>query len=355
MPQVSRPAQASVRSLPKIDLHRHLEGSLRLDTVAELAAAGSIPLPADRDELRRLIQVGPDDPHHREFFLSRFASLRQVYRSEEIIDRVTVEAVQDAIDDNVRYLELHLTPAALSAMNAASYSDVIRWVLRAVDRRATGDHRVNLVVSINRHEPVAIAEAVAEAAVEYRDQGVVALDLAGDEADYPAEPFRQVFEQAAREGLARSVHAGEWSGPESVREAIEQLAADRISHGVRIVEDPAVVRLARDRDVPFAVCLTSNLQTGVVPGLNDHPLVPMIQAGLHVTLNSDDPGVSGITLSSEYERALELGLTHESLRGLILAGVQASFLTAKAKRELEADLMVELGLAGTGTEEQNAG
>lgn len=347
MPQASRPQSADFQSLPKIDLHRHLEGSLRLSTVAELAAAGSIPLPAAQDELRRLIQVGPDDPHNRQFFLSRFASIREVFQSQEIIARVAGEAVLDAAADNIRYLELHLTPAALSAVNAAGYADVIRWVLQAVERTASRDQLVRLVVSINRHEPVSVAEAVAQTAVDFRDKGVVGLDLAGDEGEFPAEPFREVFREASESGLRRSVHAGEWSGPESVREAIEVLGAERVSHGVRIMEDPEVVRLARDRAVPFAVCLTSNVQTGVVGDLLEHPLVPMIQAGLHVTINTDDPRLSGITLSSEFERALELGLTEESLRGLILAGLQAGFLPPREKRELEAELLVQLGLSST--------
>lgn len=345
MPQASRPPSASLQSLPKVDLHRHLEGSLRLPTVAELAAAGAIPLPSNEDELRRLIQVGPGDPHEREFFLSRFASIREVFRSEEIVDRVASEAVLDAAADNVRYLELHLTPAALSARNSASYADVIRWVLRAVRRTATSENQVNLVVSINRHEPVSVAEAVVEAAVDHRESGVVALDLAGDEGEYSAEPFREVFREAGEAGLHLSVHAGEWSGPQSVREAIESLGAERVSHGVRIMEDRDVVRLARDRGVPFAVCLTSNVQTGVVADPLAHPLLPMIQAGLHVTLNTDDPGLSGISLSTEYARALELGLTEGSLRGLIMAGLEASFLPERAKKALEAPLLAQLGLA----------
>lgn len=342
----NKPAPLNPKNLPKVDLHRHLEGSLRLETVQELAEAGSIPLPANRRELRRLLTVGPSDPRTRSHFLGRFAHIREVFQSEEIIRRISREAVQDAAMDGIRYLELHLTPAALAEASRASYSEVIGWVWEGVEAAEADGTRVRLVVSVNRHEPVVMARQVAEAALAGRAQAVVGLDLAGDEGGYQAEPFRELFAEAKGAGLFLSVHAGEWAGAASVREAMELLGADRIAHGVRIMEDKDCVLAARDRRVPFAVCLTSNVQTGVVGELGEHPLAAMIQAGLQVSLNTDDPGISGITLTDEYQRAVtHLGLSHETLKGLILSGAQSAFLPDREKRDFLRDLQSELGLA----------
>ncbi len=342
---VATPNRPDLKSVPKIDLHRHLEGSLRLETVRQLSEAGEIPLPSDIDLLRSQLTVGAADPRERSYFLGRFANIRKVFQSEEIIRRVSREAVLDAAAENVRYLELHLTPVALAAANGASFERVIEWVWNGVQGAEAASIRVQLVVSVNRHESE-VAREVARAALASRDHGVVALDLAGDEGEHPAHPFEGVFGEAKGGGLAITAHAGEWAGPASIRAAAELLGADRISHGVRAMEDKETVLWARDRRLPFAVCLTSNVHTGVVKDFASHPLPAMIQAGLQVSLSTDDPGVSSISLTEEFERALaHLDLSYETLKGLILTGAQAAFLPSREKRDLVEDLQRELGLA----------
>jgi adenosine deaminase len=200
-----------------------------------------------------------------------------------------------------------------------------------------------LIVSVNRHEPVRLAEELARAAVGGISRGIVGLDLAGREWDFPAEPFAALFAEAKREGLGVTVHAGEWAGPEAVRQAVEGMGADRVGHGVQVLGDAEVVALARERRLVFEVCLTSNLQSGVVQSIASHQLPKMIEAGLLVTLNSDDPGVSQITLGGEYTLARrELGLSQQTLYGLILTAAQASFLPAPEKKALEASLQAEI-------------
>ncbi len=329
-------AQAPLyRLLPKVDLHRHLEGSIRLATMMEIARVYSITLPI-RPDLSSLVSMQPGDALTAGVFLSKFQVLRQFYRSPEIIARITAEAIEDAASDGVYYLDLHFTPVALSRHQGFLLSDVMDWVACAAAEAARRHAvTVRLIASVNRHESIQLAEQVAHLAAERRKAGIVALDLAGDETHVPGRQFTALFREARSAGLALTVHAGEWGGPENVRMALEEMRADRIIHGVRALDDPAVVAMARERGVPFAVCLTSNAQTGVVACLEQHPLLAMLLAGLNVTLNTDDPSISGITLSDEYWLASErLGLPHAILAERILAAASAAFLSPAERAAL---------------------
>lgn len=332
------------RRFPKVDLHRHLEGSLRVATLQEIAAQHGILLP-NRD-LHALVQMQPEDSLNFSTFLSKFQTLRQFYRSPEVIERVTREAVEDAAQDGVIYLELRFTPVALGRLQGFSAARVMDWVAKSA-REAARDCgiSVNLIASINRHEPVEIAEEVARLAVERIDQGIIGLDLAGNEAQFPARPFSAIFREAAESGLRLTIHAGEWGGADNIREAIEVFGAERIGHGVRVIDDPAVVALALERKTAFEVCVTSNYQSGVVTALANHPLSRMLNAGLSVTLNTDDPSISGITLSDEYILAQDdLGLGSKIISACVLNGAKESFLPAKEKALLEERLKMSLAL-----------
>lgn len=338
---------ADLSRLAKVDLHRHLEGSLRLETVRELAVEGRIPLPRDPSRLARKISIQPDEARTPQAFLSKFEAIREVFQSTEIVKRAAFEAVEDAAQDGVRYLELHASPSALTAATGADFGLMLDVVWEGVlEASAENDIEVRLVASVNRHEGLNIAVGVAEAAAERLDRGVVALDLAGDESINLGREFLTVFHRAKQNGLKLSAHAGEWAGPESVRFAIEDMGADRIAHGVRVLEEKDVALMARDQGIPFLVCITSNVQSGVVDRLESHPLPAMIQAGLQVSINTDDPSLSGISLSDEYRLAVEtMNLSVESLKGLILAATQAAFLPEAERRTLGKRLQRILGLA----------
>jgi adenosine deaminase len=330
--------------LPKVDLHRHLEGSLRLETLMDLVKREGLDLPRDKRALQAIVQMRPEEPRTSANFLAKFTHLRNFFRSPEIIHRLTWEAIADAATDNVRYLELHFTPVALSTAGDFPLSEVVDWVIEAASA-AAAEHALHLglILSVNRHEGIRFAEQVAEIAVDKKGRGVVGLSLAGDESSYSAEPFKPIFSAVREAGLGISIHAGEWAGPENVRYAIDVMGAPRIGHGVRIMEDQELVGLARDRRVAFEICLTSNLQTGAVPNIREHPMPGMLQAGLQVTLNTDDPGVSGTSLSDEYALAVrELDLSLESIQGLILTALQASFLPPKKKASLESEFLADL-------------
>lgn len=326
----------SLDPAPKIDLHRHLEGSLRLATLAEIARVHRLDLPHTVEGLRPLVQMVAADARTSQVFLSKFNVLRGFYRTPGIIRRLAYEAVEDAAHDHVRYLELRFTPAALARAQGFALRDVCAWVLAGVDdaRRVYPATQVVLIASVNRHEPVEVAERVAGIAVECKHE-IVALDLAGDEAGFPAEPFVSLFETVRQAGLAVTAHAGEWTGGDSVRHAIERLGVHRIGHGVRVLESQGAVAIARERRIPFEVCLTSNVDSGVATQIETHPLGAMWAAGLRVTVNSDDPGVSAITLGDEHAAALRVpGIDLAALTTMTEYAVEAAFCSELARQAL---------------------
>jgi adenosine deaminase len=328
------------KSLPKVELHRHLEGSLRLQTMLDVADAHGIIVPDNILRLSDMVQVQDEDPLTFQNFLAKFNTLRLFYKSPDVIDRVTREAVEDAARDNVKYMELRFTPVALSRAERFPLHDVMNWVCAsAADAAGEYDIQVRLIASVNRHEGTELAEQVAWLAAGHIERGIVGMDLAGNEAEYSAMPFAGLLKEAQQAGLHLTIHAGEWAGAENVREAIEDLGAERIGHGVRIMEDENVIALARERGTAFEVCVTSNYQSGVVPALSDHPLPRMMQAGLNATLNTDDPSVSRINLSHEFKLAREdLGIPMDILKERVLAAAQAAFLPDEEREALVGEL-----------------
>lgn len=334
-----------LHALPKVDLHRHLEGSLRLETLAEIAREHGIDLPSyDIERLRPYVQI-TDDPPGFQRFLKKFQLLRRFYTTREAVERVAYEAVIDAAFDNVRYLELRFNPAALAHAQGFSFHEVTAWVAESVahaQAAARTGINVRLLCTIVRHEPLAAAAEIVEVALAFRDRGVVGIDLAGDELLHSARPFAPLFRHAAREGLGLTVHAGEAGGPENVREAIEQLGARRIGHGIRAIEDSTVVQLIRQRNITLEVCPTSNLQTGVMPNFGRHPLRDLYQLHVPVTVNTDDPSISDTTLTDEYLAAVKgMGLSLRDLRTFNRNAIRAAFLPADERLALEKQILDE--------------
>jgi adenosine deaminase len=238
----------------------------------------------------------------------------------------------------VRYLELRFTPRALSNIINCSYHDVVSWVCQtAVQAARDFDIEVRLIVSMNRHESVAIGDEVLDAAIDHSDQGVVAVDLAGNEQSFSARPFRQLFERALQAGLGVTIHAGEWGGADNVRDAIESLGASRVGHGVRALEDPTLLPLLIERNIVLEICPTSNVQSGAVADFSAHPLPQLFHQHVRVTINTDDPLVSNITLSDEIERAVtHMSLSLDEVKQLTLLAAQAAFLPETERMALVA-------------------
>lgn len=334
------------RALPKVELHRHLEGSLRLDTMMDIGRQHGIVIPEDVLRLSNLVQVQEQDKFTFQNFLAKFNTLRLFYRSPDVIHRITREAVEDAARDNVRYMELRFTPVALSRAERFPLHDVMDWVsTSARDAAKDCNMIVRLIASVNRHEGTDLAEQVAWLAAEHLDDGIVALDLAGNEAEFPSQPFYGIFNEAQQAGLHVTIHAGEWGPAVNIKEAIQELGAERIGHGVRVLEDKDVTALAKERGIAFEVCITSNYQSGVVESLEAHPLMKMFENGINVTLNTDDPSISRITLSHEYYTACdELQMPQFTLRERIVAAAKAGFLQESEKEKLVTQLTKDLKL-----------
>ena len=323
------------RSIPKVDLHRHLEGSLRFSTLRELARSQAMDLPPTA-ELRSMVQIQAGEPPTFENFLSKFSTLRLFYRTPEIITRITREAIADAAADNVVYLELRFTPVALSKAQGFSLAQVMDWVIEGT--RNTQDEygiTTRLIASINRHESLALAAQVSYLAIERLGEGIVGLDLAGNEADFPADPFLEIFRNAKRNGLRLTIHAGEWGSGENIIQAITQFEADRIGHGIRILESPLACELALQANTPLEVCITSNYQSGAISQPGSHPVSRMADLGLNVTINTDDPGISQITLGDEYRLACEgLAWRLPALEERVTAAARSAFMPEAEKDDL---------------------
>lgn len=333
------------KPLPKVELHRHLEGTLRLNTLLEIARTHTLDMPnEDIAQFRSFVQVHHGQPLMYDNYLSKFEVLRQFFQSPEIIERITREAIADAAAENIRYMELRFTPVAMSTVRGFGLDEVMDWVIHSTQSAAL-DYgiKTKLIVSVNRHEDHALAAQVSRLAVKRMEEGIVGLDLAGREADSPAAPFVEAFNEAKRSGLNITIHAGEWAGPANIIQAIEQFSADRIGHGVRVLEDNTATELARQQGVTFEVCITSNYHSGVVPTPKAHPLPEMIAAGLNIAISTDNPSLSQIDLTHEYEIAgEELGLSTTDLKATILAAAHASFLPPVERQTLVASLENEL-------------
>ncbi|MBZ0288284.1 MAG: adenosine deaminase [Anaerolineae bacterium] len=328
-----------IRTLPKIELHRHLEGSVRLETLVSIASDHGIEMPEYTvEDLRPFVQMMPNETRNSQHFLAKFQTLRQFFRSPEVIRRVAYEAVADAAADNIRYLELRFTPPALSSVMNCSYHEVVDWVCMATAEAAAHYNiEVRLILSMNRHESTEIGEKVLHTALDFRDRGVVALDLAGNEGGFSAEPFGKVFKQVKKAGFGITIHAGEWAGSDNIRHAIKQLHADRIGHGVRALEDKSLCQLLVERGVVLEVCPTSNVHSGVVDNWSLHPLARLYHQHILTTINTDDPLVSNITLSDEIEQVMaHLSFTLDDVKHQILTAARAAFLPDSERAALVA-------------------
>lgn len=312
----------------------------------DIASQHGVTVPVNTFNLSGLVQVQELDSMTSTNFLDKFKTLRLFYKSPDVIQRVTCEAVEDAAKDNCLYLELRFTPAALSRAEGFPLHDVMDWVITSAQEAARKYNiKVGLIASVNRHESVELAEQVAWLAVDHIKNGLLGLDLAGNEAEFKSEPFHGIFKEAIQSGLHVTIHAGEWGPAENVRDAIENLGAERIGHGVRVMEDESIVALAKERGIAFEVCVTSNYQSGVVKSLPEHPLPRMLAAGLNVTVNTDDPSVSRITLSHEYQQVCEdLKTPLDTLKQSVIKAAQASFLKDDEKAKLVESLKQELKL-----------
>lgn len=310
---------------PKIDLHHHLEGSIRTKTYIELMKERGldkkIRIPMDDEKwLERLLIVGPHDEGDFHWCLSKFHWLRFAVADKEAISRLVFEAIEDSAADNVKYLELRISPGPLLE-KGISEADIISGIEEgwALGEKKTGI-RVGIIAGITREQPIEYAERVVDLAIKGMDKGIRGIDLLSDES-YPPELFKDVYLRAERAGLFRTVHAGEYGGTKNVITAVEELHANRLGHGTNIYRDDPIagMRAVLDHDVHIECNLSTNVAVGNIRNVSEHPIKRMMSDGISVNINTDDPVQSNVVLSREYTYARdEIGITEEQLKAMTL-------------------------------------
>jgi adenosine deaminase len=331
-----------IARLPKAELHVHFDGSLRPETIIDLARAEGITVPhTDPEALRAYMLV--DDARDLEEYLQRFTITIALLQTSEAIERVAYEMVEDAAADNLRYLEVRYCPV-LSTERGLQLDEVLDAQLRGFERGEREFGVVTRIINCSlRHFAPSVSIAVAECSVAYRGRGVVGFDLAGGEAGRPPGVHREAFDIARRGYLGLTVHAGEAAGPESIAEAIFQCNANRLGHGTRLYEDPALVEYVRDRRILIETNITSNLQTHVVARAAEHPVRDYLDRGLKVTLSTDSWLMSGVSLTDEYWLAHnELGFTRKEIELLIFNAFRGAFISRPERQALLKTVRAEL-------------
>jgi adenosine deaminase len=325
--------ESFIHGMPKVELHVHLEGSIHPATLLELARRNRVALPADTVDGLRAWYTFTDFAHFIEVYLAVSACVRTV----DDIELVAREFLAGQAAQHILYTEVTYTAYTHYHFKGLAFADQLAAVNRARRWAAAAlGTTMGLVIDIPRVISAEEGLRVADWAIGGMADGVVALGLGGPERDNPPERYREAFARSQAAGLARVPHAGEMVGPESIWGALRELAADRIGHGVRCLEDPALVAELRRRQVPLEVCPTSNACLGVVPGLAGHPLPRLLAEGLYVTLNSDDPAMFNTTLTGEYlAAAATFHLGPDALQELVQNGVRAALLPPAQRRDLE--------------------
>ena len=322
---------------PVVDLHRHLDGNIRPQTILELGLQHGVTLPADNLEaLIPYVQIIDKTSDLLEF-LQRLDYGVSVLADVDACYRVAHENMLDAKAEGLDYVELRFSPYYMGMNHNLAVGDVVEAVVQGVrDGEKETGVQANMIGILSRTFGVEKCQGELDGLLAHK-HAITALDLAGDELGYPAELFEHHFKAARKADWRITVHAGEADGPDSIRRAINVLGAERIGHGVAAIQDRVLMDELAKRQVPIESCPTSNYQTATVADLQNHPMKAFLEAGMCVTLNTDDPGVSGIDLANEYRVAHEeIGLSKETLLTVQQNGLKAAFLSDSEKRALSA-------------------
>jgi len=336
-----------VHSLPKTELHCHLDGSLRIKTIIELAEQQGVKLPSHNEqELEKILKVGMNCASLVEY-LRPFEVTLSVLQEPKALFRATYELAEDCAAENVRYLEIRFAPI-LHTQKGMRLHDVISSVLKGKEL-AERDFNIKIgviICSIRNNDPEESLMS-AELAVAFKNLGICGFDLAGAEKNYPAKDHRAAFELIVNNNINTTVHAGEAYGPESIHQAIHLVNANRIGHGTRLREDGDLLNYVNDLRIPLEMCITSNLQTKAVRNIKDHPIRFYLDLGVRVTLNTDNRLISDTTLTDEYMLAINtFKMSPHEVRTLILNGFKSAFMPHFQKSAMIRSVIMELKSLG---------
>jgi adenosine deaminase len=323
-----------IEKLPKTDLHVHLDGSLRLSTILDLADKQRIELPArDEEGLRKAMHLGENCGSLVEYLKAFDVTLR-VMQTEDSLRRIAFELAEDAARENVRYMEVRYAPM-LHTRRGLRLTTVVESVLEGL-RKAQEEHHIEsnvIICGIRNVSPESSLE-MAELAVAYKGRGVVGFDLAGAEYDHPAKHHKAAFQLVRDNNINVTIHAGEAYGPESIAQAIHVCGAHRIGHGCRLRENGDLLHYVNDHRIPLECCPSSNVQTGAIRDLASHPLKLYKNLGLRVTVNTDNRLITDTTVSKELWLChTQLGLSLKDIKQIILSGFKSAFLPFHVKQQ----------------------
>ncbi|RZM81094.1 adenosine deaminase [Pseudoalteromonas rubra] len=321
--------------LPLLDLHRHLDGNVRAETILDLGQKFNMPLPAlDVEGLRPHVQVIDNAPNLMAF-LAKLDWGVKVLGDYDACRRIAVENVEDAMAQNMDYTELRFSPYYMAKTHNLHPQGVVEAVVDGIKAASRGqDIQVNLIGIMSRTFGVEKCQYELDALLAFKND-LVAIDLAGDEIGFPGALFIDHFKQVRDAYLGATIHAGEAEGASSIWQAINELGATRIGHGVKAIEDPKLMDYLRDNRIGIESCLTSNLQTSTVASIETHPLKQFLDHGILATINTDDPAVQGVELDNEFEKAAPLaGLSESDILQAQKNAIEIAFLSDSDKQAL---------------------
>jgi len=344
---MSRPSLDFLHALPKTDLHVHLDGSLRLSTVRELALRHDLGYDFRTDEDVRAVCQVPDDCQSLVDYLRVFDITLKLMQEKDELTRIAYELAADAHRENVRYMEVRYSPL-LHTKRGLQYNEIVAAVQAGLDRarRQLGIVTGQIICGMRHIAPQSSLE-LAELAVRWKGRGVVGFDLAGAEKDYPAKDHLAAFHHCLNNNVNITIHAGEAFGAPSIHQALHYCRAHRIGHGTHLLEDVDLMQWVNDHRIPVEICLASNLQTKAIPDFASHPIRRFMEEGLRVTLNTDNRLVSGTTVTNEYRLAVEhYDLDQDEVLGLVMNGFKSAFLPLREKVQLVDQVLSEFAALG---------
>lgn len=323
--------------LPLLDLHRHLDGNVRASTILSLAEQFGLALPADNlEQLKPHVQVIDKAPDLMAF-LAKLDWGVKVLGDYDACRRIAIENVEDAAAQGIDYTELRFSPYYMAMNHNLHPQGVVEAVVDGI-HSAVKEHdiKVNLIGIMSRTFGQQKCQQELDAILAFKES-MVAVDLAGDEYGYPGELFVEHFKQVHKADLRATIHAGEARDASSIWQAIEELGADRIGHGVNAIHDPKLMDYLRDKRIGIESCLTSNVLTSTVPEITEHPLKQFLAHGIAASINTDDPAVQGIELTDEYNSAAyEAGLSQADIELAQRNALEIAYLSEGDKRQLQA-------------------
>ncbi|WHY67605.1 adenosine deaminase [Neobacillus sp. SuZ13] len=323
-------------TLPKIELHCHLDGSLRPETIIDIAKREGISLPSlDRDELQREL-IAPLECESLDEYLEKFSIPNLVMQSEENLRRITFELFEDAARENVKYMEVRFAPL-LHTAGGLDVEEIIQSVLIGMkDAENQYEIKGNLILSCMRTMPASRAFEVVEKGKKFLGEGVVAIDLCASEEEGFSEKFVEPIALAREYGYRVTIHAGETGVGKNVLEAVELLGAERIGHGVFIKDYEEAYNIVKEKQIVLEMCPTSNVQTKAVNQFSEHPIYQFHKDGIQVTVNTDNRTVSNTTMANECDIVFkEFNISEDDYKQIYLTSVEASFANAETKEMLK--------------------